>query len=37
MIETAVVAEWLKGYRHRGERPELYFWRSSKGLEVDVK
>ncbi|HSD09666.1 MAG TPA: ATP-binding protein [Candidatus Binatia bacterium] len=36
LLETAVVCEWLKAFRHRGERPELYFWRSSTGEEVDL-
>jgi len=36
LVETAVVAEWVKAYRSRGERPELWFWRSSAGDEVDL-
>ena len=35
LIETAVVAEWLKAFRHRGERPEIYYWKSP-GVEVDL-
>jgi len=36
LMETVVVAEWVKAFRSRGERPELWFWRSSGGHEVDV-
>jgi len=36
LMETAVVAEWVKAFRSRGERPELWFWRSSAGHEVDI-
>jgi len=36
LLETAVVSEWLKALRHRGERPELYYWKSSSGEEVDL-
>lgn len=36
LLETAVVSEWLKALRHRGERPDLYYWRSSSGEEVDL-
>jgi len=35
VFETAVVAEILKTYVHRGEEPRLYFWRTSAGTEVD--
>jgi hypothetical protein len=31
-----VVCELLKAFYHRGERPELYFWRSKTGIEVDL-
>ncbi len=31
-----VLAEWIKAFYHRGERPELYYWRSKTGLEVDL-
>jgi hypothetical protein len=31
LLETAVVSEWLKALRHRGESPELYYWKSSSG------
>ena len=36
LFETMVVAEWVKAFYHRGEIPELYYWRSKSGLEVDL-
>jgi predicted AAA+ superfamily ATPase len=36
IFETAVVAEVLKAYLHRGETPRLHFWRTSTGIEVDL-
>ena len=36
LFETMVVGEWIKAFYHRGERPELYFWRSKDGLEIDL-
>jgi predicted AAA+ superfamily ATPase len=36
LVETAVVSEWVKLFRQRGERPPLYFYRSSAGDEVDL-
>ncbi|HDM10337.1 MAG: ATP-binding protein [Deltaproteobacteria bacterium] len=36
IFETMVVSEWVKAFYHRGERPELYYWRSKGGLEVDL-
>jgi len=36
LFETLVVSEWVKAFLHRKERPELYFWRSKAGLEVDL-
>jgi predicted AAA+ superfamily ATPase len=36
LLETAVVAEWVKLFRQSGEEPALYFWRSSAGDEVDL-
>ncbi len=35
-FETMVVAEWVKAFYHRGERPELYYFHSRSGLEVDL-
>jgi predicted AAA+ superfamily ATPase len=31
-----VVLEWVKVFYNRGERPELYYWRSKTGMEVDL-
>ncbi len=36
IVETAVVAELLKTYLHRGEEPRLWFWRTARGSEVDI-
>ena len=36
IFETMVVSELAKSRLHRGERPNLYFWRDSSGHEVDV-
>lgn len=36
LFETLVVSEWVKAFYHRGERPELYYWRSKTGVEVDM-
>lgn len=36
LVESAVVAEWVKLFRQRGERPPLYYYRSSAGDEVDL-
>ena len=36
VFETMVVAEWVKAFYNRGERPELYYWRSKAGLEIDL-
>lgn len=35
IVETAVLMEIIKTYRHRGEEPHIYFWRTSNGGEVD--
>ena len=36
VFETMVVSEWVKAFCNRGERPELYYWRSKAGMEVDL-
>jgi predicted AAA+ superfamily ATPase len=36
LVETAVVAEWIKAFRQQGETPALYYWRAAGGLEVDL-
>ena len=35
IFETAVLAEILKVLIHRGEDPQVYFWRTASGTEVD--
>jgi len=36
LFETFVVAELMKSYLNRAERPAFYFWRDSNGVEVDL-
>ena len=36
IFETFVLSELFKNYLHRGEEPDLYFWRDSTGHEIDV-
>lgn len=36
ILETAVVTEIVKNYWHQGLEPQVYFWRTSTGTEVDV-
>ncbi len=36
IFETFVVSEVIKSFLNRGERPNLYFWRDSSGVEVDI-
>jgi predicted AAA+ superfamily ATPase len=36
LFEGWVVAEAAKAFMARGRKPELYFWRSHDGLEVDL-
>jgi len=36
IFETAVLAEIARTFAHRGEEPQLYFWRTSAGVEVDI-
>jgi hypothetical protein len=36
IFETAVVGEVMRRLSGRGERPQLYFWRTSAGVEVDL-
>jgi predicted AAA+ superfamily ATPase len=36
LLESIVVAEWVKAHRQAGEAPSLWFWRSSGGDEVDL-
>ncbi len=36
IFETAVLLEIVKAFVDRGEEPEIYFWRTSAGMEVDL-
>ena len=36
IMETAVLSEIFKTLVHRGVEPQLYFWRTSIGAEVDI-
>ncbi len=36
ILETAVVNEVFRSLSHRGQEPQLYFWRTSSGVEVDL-
>ncbi len=36
LVETAVVAELVKAYVHRGLPPALWYWRSRDGWEIDL-
>lgn len=36
ILETAAVAEIYKTLIHRGIDPQMYFWRTSAGAEVDI-
>jgi uncharacterized protein len=35
LFENFVLAEFLKYYYHRGNRPSLFFWRDKTGNEID--
>lgn len=36
LFENALIVDRLKALRNAGRRPNLYFWRDSHGLEVDL-
>jgi len=36
LMETAVIGEWVKAFRQRGEQPAMYYWQPSGGGEVDL-
>lgn len=36
IMETAVLTEIVKSLLHRGVEPQVYFWRTSTGTEVDI-
>ena len=36
ILETAVLSEIVKAHVHRGLEPQVYFWRTATGTEVDI-
>lgn len=36
IMETAVLSEIMKTIIHQGKEPQVYFWRTSLGAEVDI-
>jgi hypothetical protein len=36
LLEGWVVVEAIKAFTNRGRKPDLYFWRSHDGLELDL-
>lgn len=36
IMETAVLSEIVKTLTHWGQDPQIYFWRTSAGTEVDI-
>lgn len=36
ILETAVINEVFRALSHRGQEPQLYFWRTSSGVEIDL-
>ncbi len=36
VFENLVAAERYKAHSHEGEQPELWYWRDSSGLEIDL-
>lgn len=36
IFETAVLLEIVKAFLNRGEEPQIHFWRTSAGVEVDL-
>ena len=36
LFENFIVSEVLKMYTNRGQRPRLYYWRESNGIEIDL-
>ncbi len=36
IFETGVLLEIVKAFVNRGEEPQIYFWRTSAGVEVDL-
>lgn len=35
ILETAVLSELIRTFVHRAEEPQVYFWRTAAGVEVD--
>jgi predicted AAA+ superfamily ATPase len=36
IMETAVLSEVVRAVTHSGRQPEVYFWRTADGAEVDL-
>ncbi|MBI4558928.1 MAG: ATP-binding protein [Candidatus Hydrogenedentes bacterium] len=36
ILETAVVAEVVRSLVHQGDQPDVYFWRTAAGAEIDL-
>lgn len=36
IFETAVLSELIKTFIHRGREPQIYFWRTTAGTEIDI-
>ncbi len=36
IFESFVISELLKNFLHRGQEPDLYFWRDATGHEIDA-
>jgi predicted AAA+ superfamily ATPase len=36
IFETAVLSEIIKTFMYRGQEPQVYFWRTAAGAEVDI-
>jgi predicted AAA+ superfamily ATPase len=36
ILETAVVHEVVRTLTHAGQEPQVYFWRTATGIEVDL-
>ena len=36
ILETAVITEVVRALTHRGHKAQVYFWRTSTGVEVDL-
>ena len=36
ILKTAVVHEVVRALTHRGQEPQVYFWRTSTGVEVNL-